>query len=139
MLLVQNWCDTVVGVSVHRSPGLEHQIAKKGILMKTSLEALFQAMASSSWANEYSGDVEALTGHFAKIVNSSSKDARGVLAEFQDVTSAYGALIPEEIIGFFLVREDSQGFVYVDRYDSETELDTAYRTLETEYLSWAED
>jgi hypothetical protein len=103
--------------------------------MKTALEALFQAMASTSWANEYSGDVEAPTGHFAKIVNSSSKDARAALAEFSDVTSAYGALIPEDITGFFLVREDSQGFVYVDRYDSETKLDKAYRELETEYLS----
>jgi hypothetical protein len=106
--------------------------------MRTSIEALFDAMVNDGWANESSGNIESPTGHFARISNSLA-ELTEVLQAFEDVTDDYGVPAADDITGHFLVTTNEQGFIYVTRYASEAALIAAYRELETEYNAWEEN
>lgn len=103
--------------------------------MRTAIEALFDAMVNDGWANESSGNIEAPTGHFARISNSDNELAE-VLQAFEDVTDDYGMPAREDIVGHFLVITDSLGFIHISRYGSEAALIADYRALEAEYNNW---
>jgi hypothetical protein len=106
--------------------------------MKTALEAVLQAMITQGWANESDGDVEAPTGHFARVTNEA-RDIDGVHDAFKDVIVAYGLGDESVLIGHFLVREDSQGFVDVTSYDNPIELTRDFQALQDAYAEWNKD
>lgn len=105
--------------------------------MKTDIEALFEALVNSGWADDANGDVEAPSGYYA-MISTTAEEVSTVLSEFSDVLGVYGQPSPEDITGFFLIRQDSQGFTYVDRYDSREQLQAAFRELDQVYSAWAE-
>jgi hypothetical protein len=106
--------------------------------MKTALEAVLQAMITGGWANESDGEVEAPTGHFARVSNSEAELSEVVQA-FEDVITAYGMEDTRELIGHFLVVEDSQGFVHVKGYDNPIELTRDFQALQDAYAEWNKD
>lgn len=105
--------------------------------MKTALEAVLQAMVTGGWANEKDGEVEAPTGHFARVSNSEAELSE-VVEAFEDVITAYDMDDTKELIGHFLVREDDAGFVHVTEYDDEVSLTRDFQQLQDDYSLWAD-
>ena len=106
--------------------------------MKTALEAVLQAMVTGGWANESDGNVEAPTGHFARVSNSAAELAE-VVAAFDDVITAYGMDDTSELVGHFLITEDSQGFVFITAYDNPIALTRDFQALQDAYALWDEE
>lgn len=118
--------------------------------MKTAIEALFQAMVTDGWFTASSGDVEAPSGAYAYVTNTYAEVA-SILDAFEDTTAVYGVPADAEIVGSFVVVEDSQGFVSIERYDAQLADGTAYSrgdgaaakarydALEAEYAAWLGD
>lgn len=104
--------------------------------MKTGLEAVLQAMVTGGWANESGGDVESPTGHYARITNEPA-DMAGVEDAFSDVMSTYECE-SDELIGHWLVVEDSQGNVSVTAYDNPISLTRDYLALDDAFALWDE-
>lgn len=109
--------------------------------MKTALEAVLQAMVTGGWANESDGHVDSPQGHFARISNSDAEvhGMGGVADTFADDIVLYEMASIDELIGHFLVREDSQGFVHVTEYDNPIDLTRDFHALQDEYALWNED
>jgi hypothetical protein len=106
--------------------------------MRTPLEALFDAMVTGGWANESTGDVESPTGHFARISNAPNELSE-IRQAFDDTLTTYGNVSDEDMTGHFLVVTDSQGFIHIHRFDSETALVHEYRNMEADYADWSAD
>lgn len=103
--------------------------------MKTALQAVLQAMVSGGWANESDGDVESPQGHFARVTVEPAELEECVNA-FEDVIAVYGLEDENTLIGHFLVREDSQGFVHVTEYDNPIALTRDFQELQDAYALW---
>lgn len=103
--------------------------------MKTALEALFQAMITGGWATESDGDVESPHGHFARVHNATAELAE-IGDAFEDTLSAYGRPAEDEIVGDFIVIEDSQGFVHITRYPNALATIEAYAAIQADYAAW---
>lgn len=97
-------------------------------------------LCANEWANESDGDVEAPTGYFWRITIEQRELAEvlGVLEGF-DVPN----LDPDELVGEFIVREDSQGFVHVADYSTDEPVRAfgdrsrvAFRSLQRKYADW---
>jgi hypothetical protein len=106
--------------------------------VKTPLEAVLQAMISEGWANESDGNVDSPTGHFARVSNSES-ELPEVVDAFEDVITTYGMDDTRELIGHFLVVEDSQGFVHISAYDNPIDLTRDFQELQDAFAKWDED
>lgn len=107
--------------------------------MKTALEAVLQAMVTGGWANESDGDVESPQGAFARVSNSEAEvygEPGSIVSTFSDVIAMYGMTDTNELIGHFLVREDSQGFVYITSYDNPIALTRDFQQLQDDYALW---
>ena len=99
-------------------------------------DEILDAMTKAGWSNASSGDVESPTGWFARITIDSA-DIASVRDTFEGefshlVISSHW----NDVIGHFLVREDSQGFVTVTQYPTEAELISAYDELDNAYGDW---
>lgn len=107
--------------------------------MKTALQAVLQAMVSEGWANQSDtdGNVDSPHGAFARVSNSEAELSE-VVEAFEDVITAYGMDDTRELIGHFLVVEDSQGFVHVTSYDDEVSLTRDFQQLQDAYAEWDE-
>lgn len=106
--------------------------------MMTALEAVLSAMASDRMWCENSGDSEAPTGHFAR-VGIYEGDMPEVLSAFHDVIEAYGMADTNELLGYWLVVTNSQGFVDITAFDNDAALIAAYEQLESAYDEWADE
>ena len=98
-------------------------------------DAILYDLALNGWAQASSGDVGAPSGHFSRISNST--------VELDDVIGAldipfelYGVADPNELVGHFLVGENNLGFVDVEEFETEEQLDYAYSILEDIYIAW---
>lgn len=110
--------------------------------MKTALEAVLQAMITGGWANESDGDVEAPTGHFARVSNSEAEvygEPGSIVSTFSDVIAMYGMTDTNELIGHFLVVEDSQGFVTVHAFDDPIALTRLFQQMQDDFAEWNND
>ncbi|MCK0441145.1 hypothetical protein MUG78_17230 [Gordonia alkaliphila] len=106
--------------------------------MDTALEALFRSYVLSATYmtdDELDGDTESPTGVFARITIGES-DIDGILAECEDVTSAYGVPDRGDIVGHFLVRLSDQGIISIHQYATRDALDKDYTALAEEYSGW---
>ncbi|QBZ72291.1 hypothetical protein SEA_CIRCINUS_249 [Streptomyces phage Circinus] len=98
-------------------------------------DELFYVMSLEGWANESSGDVECPTGYFARISNGRS-DIPSIRDAFPEESRPVS---DDEIVGHYLLQENSQGFVSVYDYASEWQLTRAFRILEETYSEWTDD
>lgn len=105
--------------------------------MKTAIEALFQAMVTDGWACESDGMVDAPTGHFAWVTNNP-QDWSMVADAFADTLALYGEPDLPEFVGSFLIVEDSQGFVHITRYPTETAVRADFLRLQADLSEWDE-
>jgi hypothetical protein len=99
----------------------------------------------SDWLSgfgEYcSGDVESPTGFFEMVIIPDTIDFNNVPyweAYVIELINDYG-VVPGEIIGNWVVTTNSQGFVYVERFETEEMAREAYTILENEYVEWVGD
>jgi len=105
-------------------------------------------MCMSDWANYSDGNSEAPTGYFWAIANTP-EDVQTSNTEFSSLLEEWLKDNPEvtdspalraELVGRFIVIENSQGFVSVaSGYASDEELQMAYQQLEDEYSAWDEE
>lgn len=95
------------------------------------------AMLEGGWGNESSGDVEAPTGHFCRISNST-QELQEVSEVFSDILGEMGryGIKPSDLLGHFLLITDSNGFVNVNQYDTAEELTHEYNILDEAYSVW---
>lgn len=98
-------------------------------------EALYE-MSLEGWGNESSGDVEAPTGWFARI-SITAEELDEVVQAFEERLAEIGLDGNSSLIGHWLLREDDQGFVEAEEFDSEGELQSAYAELDQAYGLWA--
>jgi hypothetical protein len=101
-------------------------------------------LCMNDWANGSFGDVEAPTGYVYRISNFEHDVAQpnnefnslidGWFEENQEVTDS-----PElraQLVGFFLVLEDSNGFVHVRTYDTEALALEAFHAYRDVFEAW---
>lgn len=95
------------------------------------------SMCMQEWANQSDGDSESPTGYFWLICNSND--------ELLEIADAFGDEIQEcevkfaEIRGNFIVSTGSQGFVYVESFDTPELALAKFEALSTEYWEWDSD
>jgi hypothetical protein len=80
---------------------------------------------------ESSGESEAPTGWFAAVSIPPGEALDKEHSSDLDLT--------EPPVGHFLLIEDSQGFVYVEKYDTDAALGEAFARRDAEYSRWLGD
>jgi hypothetical protein len=110
-------------------------------------DSILEYLCNNGWANESFGDVEAPTGYVYRISNTLEE----VHIPNTEVTSLLGDWFEEnpevtdspelraELVGHFLVTENSQGFVNVTAFETEKDLLSVFQSLEDEYNEWDVD
>lgn len=101
-------------------------------------DEVLYAMCNEGWANESSGDVQSITGWFARISILHSELLSVELAFEEDIRQAklYNTA---QLIGHHLVSEDELGSVEVHEFESEDAVKRVYDELEREYCEWLEE
>jgi hypothetical protein len=100
-------------------------------------------MATSDWANDSFGDVEAPTGYVWRMSNDL-QDVQLANTELtsliEDQLEAYdiedGPQFRNSLVGHFLITENDQGAVSVQKFDTESELFALFVELRHEYSKW---
>jgi len=109
-------------------------------------DSILHYLCLGFWVNEEFGHVEAPTGYVWRISNDPA-DVQQENTEVSTILEDWFTDSPEvtdspelrsELVGHFLVREDSQGFVHVLQFDTEKDLLEVFQTLETEFYEWDE-
>lgn len=113
------------------------QEPRKGRFNNTDEEMLYR-LSLHGWANASSGEVDAITGFFARIAISAA-ELPEIVEAFEEDIAEVGVTSTAGLIGFWLLREHSDGFVTVEECDSEPDLIQAYEALERDYGSWLGD
>jgi len=107
-------------------------------------DSILHWLAGVEWCNASSGHVEAPTGWFAKIsflpaeIHIPNTEITSVLEEwFQDNPEVTDSPeLRKELEGFFIVRENEQGFVSVEVFPTEAAMNVAYGALEDAFSEW---
>ena len=102
----------------------------------SSRDEVLHSMALQGWSNKSDGDVECPTGYFSLICNSTG-ELEQILGPFSGEIASAELTDTNELIGNFLVIEDSQGFVHVWEYATVLAAQAEYRELENEYVNWS--
>jgi len=115
-------------------------------------DSILHFLCAAEWSNDSFGDVEAPTGYVWRISNDpedifdvfkfgNPMEIDSVLDEWftdnSEVTDS--PALRAELVGHFLVTEDSQGFIGVTSYPSEALLMQAYESLEGIFSGWRGD
>lgn len=98
-------------------------------------DELLYNMSLNGWSNDSSGDVQAPTGFFARISNSTDEISE-VIEAFDDDLSELARRHAKELVGHFMLYEDNQGAVGVDVYADHASLLADYEELERTYSAW---
>lgn len=101
-------------------------------------------LCTSEWSNESFGDVEAPTGYVWRISNNWEEvkpinmELTSVLEEWlewnQEVTDCEE--LRRELVGHFLITEDSNGLVTVEEFPTEAALKNRFAHLEECFNIW---
>lgn len=97
-------------------------------------DQLLYYITLEGWGVASGGDVQSPSGWFGRI-STTEAELPGVEQAFGEQISSSG-VAPAELVGHFLLNEDSQGFVYVTEYGSERDLLASYGILEEVYEQW---
>lgn len=110
-------------------------------------DSLLHYLCEGEWSNDSFGDVEAPTGYVWRISNDPA-DVHIPNTEITSVLEEWFESNPEvtdspelraELVGHFLVIEDSQGFITVETAPSEDVLRVRYAELLEIFEIWAGD
>ena len=110
-------------------------------------DSILDYLTSVGWGNDSFGDVEAPTGYVSRISNDW-EEVKPENGEFTSIMGDWFEANPEvtdspelrrELVGHFIVNEDSNGFVYVVQFDTEQAMHVRYNALEREYDEWFGD
>jgi hypothetical protein len=107
-------------------------------------DSILHFMCTSDWATESNGNSEAPTGYFWKISNTTSEvnkrntEVNSLLEEWfqQNPEVRDSVALRQELVGNFIVNEDSNGFIYVMTVETQKTLDEIYENLETKFYEW---
>ena len=96
------------------------------------LDNAFKQIISAGWAMKSDGNVEAPCGYFAKIPIEPNELDELMNAVFDDDP-------PESRIepGYYVTKEDSNGLIWIWKYDSKFMMDSMYAAFEREYIAWS--
>ena len=90
------------------------------------------------------GDVNSPQGCFTTVYSTSEEQVEEMLEETlgsawsrEEETDASMLKLRQDLLGFFLLREDDQGFQIVTRYDRAEELEEVAQTLADGYREWS--
>lgn len=107
----------------------------KGRNFSRPRDEVLYLMDAEGWANESGGATNASSGYYARISNTP--------AELDEVVDAFAKEIADvgladaaELIGHFLLKQASDGYVSVHTYPSEPQLKLAFDVLERSYAEW---
>ena len=110
--------------------------------MKTNDETVMQNIITAGWAVKSDGHVESPTGHFALVEIPEHMGERDEMmdAVYETTDAVFGDDWEDEYIlpesGWYIVTEDSQGFVHLYRHSGENAAKAAYARFEREYSTW---
>jgi hypothetical protein len=107
-------------------------------------DSILHFMCISDWANDSNGNSEAPTGYFWKISNTTSEvnkqntETNSLLDEWfqQNPEVRDSVALRQELVGNFIVNEDSNGFIYVMTVETQKTLNEIYENLETKFYEW---
>jgi hypothetical protein len=109
----------------------------------TDRDNILHYMATSDWANDSFGNVEAPTGYVWRISNDAAEvqvSNTELTSLIEDQLKVYsiedGPEFRSSLAGHFLIAEDSNGFVSVSEYPTAELLQQAYDSLEGIYSEW---
>lgn len=104
----------------------------------TAAEKYLLMMVQEGWATGQDGDVEAPTGYFWRITNLPVEMAEIRQAFDDDFVETYNEAPPadEELLGSYIIRENSQGLVDVISYPSEAAMIHAFDRAVEELIEW---
>lgn len=103
-------------------------------------------LCNAGWGNESTGNTDGYGVYLTRIGNTwedvkpSNTEFLSVIEDWPDYEDAT-ALYPQfftQLIGHFIVSEDSQGFVHVRHYVDEAEVKRRYDQFAEHYNEWAE-
>lgn len=100
-----------------------------------SLRDEFLWMMTLDGTGETSGDVESSTGWFGR-VDILSADVASLAAEILAEYNGPGPFDIMQMVGHFIVRENSQGFVTVETYDNDGQAAARFAELDDAYSDW---
>ncbi|MGI6798549.1 hypothetical protein [Gordonia sihwensis] len=115
--------------------------------MDSVIEALLRAynghVETFASAGDYSGETEAPTGAFCRVV-IDDEFVSWAVSEFADVVDAYGGLDAagrDQLVAFgpTLIRLGDSGTLEWRSFSSKSDLDSQYERLEQEYAAWCDD
>lgn len=104
-------------------------------------EVLFHVAFDSLWNDAHTGDTEAPTGYFGAL-SVTRADAPEIV---KSTTGMFGFLDiedapdPADLVGHWLITEDTQGFVDISEHGDSESLFEEYGNLETAYLAWQDE
>jgi hypothetical protein len=108
-------------------------------------DSILEYLCSNGWATESFGDVEAPTGYVYRISNTIG-DVNKRNGEFNSIMGDWFEQNPEvrdsvalrqELVGHFIVTENSQGFVNVTEIATANELAREFDRMAGEFETWA--
>ena len=107
-------------------------------------DSILHFMGTNDWATDSNGNSEAPTGYFWKISNTTSEvnkqntEVNSLLEEWfqQNPEVRDSVALRQELVGNFIVNEDSNGFIYVMTIETEKTRDEIYENLEKKFYEW---
>jgi hypothetical protein len=99
-------------------------------------DQILHAMAREGWANESDGNVESLTGWFCRISNSADDIVSLVDAFGETAFGIAPAFDFSELIGHFVLSENSDGNIYVSEWPSEHIARLSFNELSSQFAYW---
>lgn len=104
--------------------------------MRTTLENLMVTMISAGWSRDSSGDVESVTGAFAIVEIDGTEKAHQFSTEDSELDEL---LYSEKAKGFYFVREDSNGNVFVESEPTIWHAEKRFEQAEMDYVEWLDE
>lgn len=95
-------------------------------------DAYLDELALMGWADATDGDVDSPTGWFALFLNDESAQ-ESIAQSFPAAT-----VIIDDLLGYFLLEVNEDGFVNVEEFDTPEEAREEYDWLRGVYAAWVE-
>lgn len=124
----------------------EHGYIRVG-KFSSARDDILHFLCVSEWGNESFGDVEAPTGYVWRISNNweevkpENTEFTSVLEDWLDANEEVtdSPALRKELVGHFLITEDSNGLVTVEEFPTETALKNRFGHLEECFNTWNEE
>jgi hypothetical protein len=108
-------------------------------LAATKFDASFRDIVSAGWAEKSTGTVESALGHLAFVPISAEDLRTDVQGSLWEAVFMDWPELPVPEPGFYLVREDDAGFVFVHEYATRLEAERDFADFEKESDKWFDE